>query len=72
MRGLRSRSSICSISARFGSSGSGGRARNTSQADSAAHSLISVQGSITSSGASYQEMFKLIKNKIVKERKLVL
>ena len=30
------------------------------------------QDQMRASGASYQEMFKLIKNKIVKERKLVL
>jgi hypothetical protein len=30
------------------------------------------QDQMRTSGASYQEMFKLIKNKLVKERKLVL
>jgi hypothetical protein len=34
--------------------------------------LNQYQDQMRSSGASYQEMFKLIKNKIVKERKLVL
>ena len=34
--------------------------------------LNQYQDQMRQSGASYQEMFKLIKNKIVKERKLVL
>lgn len=34
--------------------------------------LNQYQDQMRSSGASYQEMFKLIKNKLVKERKLVL
>lgn len=34
--------------------------------------LNQYQDQMRQSGASYQEMFKLIKNKLVKERKLVL
>ena len=34
--------------------------------------LNQYQDQMRASGASYQEMFKLIKNKLVKERKLVL
>jgi len=34
--------------------------------------LNQYQDQMKASGASYQEMFKLIKNKLVKERKLVL
>ena len=34
--------------------------------------LTQYQDQMRASGASYQEMFKLIKNKLVKERKLVL
>jgi hypothetical protein len=34
--------------------------------------LNQYQDQMRSTGASYQEMFKLIKNKLVKERKLVL
>jgi len=34
--------------------------------------LNQYQEQMKSSGASYQEMFKLIKNKLVRERKLVL
>lgn len=34
--------------------------------------LNQYQDQMRQSGASYQEMFKLIKNKMVKERKLVL
>jgi hypothetical protein len=34
--------------------------------------LTQYQDQMRQSGASYQEMFKLIKNKLVKERKLVL
>jgi hypothetical protein len=34
--------------------------------------LNQYQDQMRASGASYQEMFKLLKNKIVKERKLVL
>jgi hypothetical protein len=34
--------------------------------------LNQYQEQMRASGASYQEMFKLIKNKLVKERKLVL
>jgi hypothetical protein len=34
--------------------------------------LNQYQDQMRSSGASYQEMFKLIKNKLVRERKLVL
>jgi hypothetical protein len=34
--------------------------------------LNQYQDQMKASGASYQEMFKLIKNKMVKERKLVL
>ncbi len=34
--------------------------------------LNQYQDQMKTSGASYQEMFKLIKNKLVKERKLVL
>ena len=34
--------------------------------------LNQYQDQMRSSGASYQEMFKLLKNKLVKERKLVL
>jgi hypothetical protein len=34
--------------------------------------LTQYQDQMRQSGASYQEMFKLIKNKLVRERKLVL
>jgi len=34
--------------------------------------LNQYSGEMRQSGASYQEMFKLIKNKLVKERKMVL
>ena len=34
--------------------------------------LNQYQDQMRASGASYQEMFKLLKNKLVKERKLVL
>ena len=34
--------------------------------------LNQIQDQMRQSGASYQEMFKLIKNKLVRERKLVL